>query len=35
VQKLMELFPVHATLKFPVSEPAMQAALEDSPPSAA
>jgi hypothetical protein len=27
VQKLTELFPVHATLKYPVSEQAMQAAL--------
>lgn len=30
VQRLTELFPVHATLKYPVSEQAMQAALSDS-----
>lgn len=31
VQKLMDLFPVHATLKYPVCEQEMQAALEGEP----
>jgi len=31
VQKLAELFPLHAILKFPVSEQAMQTALENMP----